>query len=78
MLDRYNRKISYLRISVTDRCDLRCLYCMPEEGIKWMDHNQVLSFEEIVEVVKVAVGYGLKRSGLLVANHWSEKELLIW
>jgi cyclic pyranopterin phosphate synthase len=57
--DRFNRKINYLRISVTDRCNLRCVYCMPAEGIKLIDHNQILSFEEIEEVVKVAVTMGI-------------------
>jgi GTP 3',8-cyclase len=59
--DRFNRKISYLRISVTDRCNLRCVYCMPEEGIKLIRHEQILSFEEIVEVVKVAVAMGISK-----------------
>jgi len=61
MLDRYNRHINYLRISVTDRCNLRCRYCMPEEGIKWLPHNEILSFDEIVEVVKEAVVLGVDK-----------------
>ena len=61
MFDRYNRKINYLRISVTDRCNLRCVYCMPEEGIRLLDHNDILSFEEIVEVVKEAVQLGITK-----------------
>ena len=52
MIDRFARKINYLRISVTDRCNLRCRYCMPEEGIKLLKHEDILSFEEIVEVTK--------------------------
>jgi GTP 3',8-cyclase len=61
MLDHYNRNINYLRISVTDRCNLRCRYCMPEEGIDLMKHEDILSFEEIVEVVKEGVRKGIKR-----------------
>jgi GTP 3',8-cyclase len=61
MFDRFNRHINYLRISVTDRCNLRCVYCMPEEGVKLMSHQDILSFEEITEVVKVAVSEGLTR-----------------
>lgn len=61
MLDSYHRNINYLRISVTDRCNLRCRYCMPEEGIRWIDHQHILRFEEIVEVVKVAVGLGIDK-----------------
>lgn len=59
MLDQFNRKISYLRISVTDRCDLRCVYCMPSEGITWIDHSKILSFEEIIDVVEAAVILGI-------------------
>jgi GTP 3',8-cyclase len=61
MLDLYNRKINYLRISVTDRCNLRCSYCMPEEGICMVKHADILSFEEIQEVVKVAVPLGIDK-----------------
>ncbi len=61
MYDRYNRKINYLRISVTDRCNLRCEYCMPAEGIKMLPHEDILSFDEIVEVCKVAVSLGVDK-----------------
>lgn len=61
MLDPYKREISYLRISVTDRCNLRCRYCMPENGVPIMKHNDILSFEEIVEVVKIAKRKGINR-----------------
>lgn len=61
MLDRFNRHISYLRISVTDRCNLRCHYCMPVEGVEWIPHSKILSFEEITEVVKVAVSMGVNK-----------------
>ena len=47
MFDCYNRKIHYLRISVTDRCNLRCIYCMPENGIKKIRYEDILSFEEV-------------------------------
>lgn len=61
MLDNYKRKINYLRISVTDRCNLRCTYCMPEQGIKLLDHKDVLTFDEIVAVVKIGVEYGVDK-----------------
>jgi GTP 3',8-cyclase len=61
MLDRFNRNISYLRISVTDRCNLRCLYCMPEEGIRLMSHEDILSYEEIMEVVRESVLLGITK-----------------
>ena len=61
MYDRFNRTIDYLRVSVTDRCNLRCRYCMPEEGIRLMDHRDILSYEEITEVVKEAVKFGIRK-----------------
>lgn len=61
MYDRYNRNIHYLRISVTDRCNLRCKYCMPEKGIKLLRHGDILSFEEIASFTRVAVGKGVDK-----------------
>lgn len=61
MLDSYSRKIEYLRISVTDRCNLRCRYCMPEEGIKWMDHSNVLTFEQLVRLIKISTKVGIRK-----------------
>lgn len=61
MFDSYNRHINYLRISVTDRCNLRCTYCMPAEGIPLMQHNDILSFEEIMEVVDTAISMGIDK-----------------
>lgn len=61
MFDRFNRRIHYLRISVTDRCNLRCTYCMPEEGITLIPHSQILSFEEIAEIARVAVKMGFDK-----------------
>ncbi len=61
MYDCYNRKINYLRISVTDRCNLRCEYCMPEEGVQLMSHKDVLRFEEIIETVKHGVSQGINK-----------------
>jgi len=53
LLDPYRRKINYLRISVTDRCNLRCRYCMPEEGISLTPHGEILTYEEILRIVRV-------------------------
>lgn len=61
MFDRYNRNISYLRISVTDRCNLRCIYCMPEDGVQLLEKEEVLSLEEIAEIVKAGAELGLKK-----------------
>ena len=56
MTDSYNRTIDYLRLSVTDRCNLRCIYCMPEEGVQSLAHEDILRIEEIEEAVRVAAG----------------------
>jgi GTP 3',8-cyclase len=61
MLDSFEREISYLRISVTDRCNLRCIYCMPEEGVEKKRHEDCLSFEQITEVAKEAVALGIRK-----------------
>jgi GTP 3',8-cyclase len=60
LIDNYERQIDYLRISITDRCNLRCTYCMPEEGITPLRHEDVLRFEEIVRLVRVGAGLGIR------------------
>ncbi len=57
----YKRQINYLRVSITDRCNLRCIYCMPQEGIFRLRREDVLTYEEIIRVVKVAIGMGIKK-----------------
>ena len=59
--DAFGRRIEYLRVSLTDRCNLRCVYCMPEEGVPYEDLDNVLTFDEIVRVVRVLAVYGLKK-----------------
>lgn len=61
MKDKFGRDITYLRISVTDLCNLRCKYCMPESGVESLCHSDILSLEEIVEIVKVAAKNGIKK-----------------
>lgn len=55
LIDRYGRTVRDLRISVTDRCNFRCTYCMPEEGLKWLDRAEVLTFEEIERIARICV-----------------------
>ncbi len=59
--DQFGRSIEYLRISVTDRCNFRCVYCMPEVGMQWLPKAQILSYEEIAEVVRQLAPLGLRR-----------------
>jgi cyclic pyranopterin phosphate synthase len=61
MVDQHGRRIEYLRISVTDKCNLRCVYCMPLEGLDWLKRDQILSYEEITRIVATMAPLGLKR-----------------
>lgn len=60
-LDAYDRPIDYLRISVTDRCNLRCIYCMPPDGVPWRPHADILRYEEIETVVRAAADLGITK-----------------
>src|SRR4030066_1393429 len=61
LIDSYNRSIDYLRISVTDRCNLRCIYCMPPEGIPLVDSGNILRYEELLRIAGIAVKYGVTK-----------------
>ncbi len=61
MQDRYKRTISYLRVSVTDLCNLRCKYCMPAKGIPKRSHNEILRLEEVEEIVRAAAELGIRK-----------------
>jgi len=62
MKDRFGRNIEYLRVSVTDRCNLRCMYCMPEEGIKnKKKHSEIMTLEELYEVIEVFAQLGVRK-----------------
>jgi len=60
-IDKFGRRIDYLRISVTDRCNLRCIYCMPEEGVKWMSHSDILSYEELATIIRASAELGISK-----------------
>lgn len=75
MFDRFNRKLDYLRISVTDRCNLRCTYCMPEEGIRLFPHNEILSFDEIAGFTRVAVEKGVRKVRITGGEPLVRKEI---
>jgi len=59
MLDKFEREINYLRVSITDRCNLHCSYCRPIEGVSLQGHDDILRYEEIIRIVSVAVKMGL-------------------
>ena len=61
LVDQFGRRIEYLRISVTDRCNFRCLYCMPQDGLEWLPKDEILSYEEIAAIVRQLAPLGLRR-----------------
>lgn len=61
MRDGHGRNINYLRISVTDRCNLRCIYCMPEQGVKILHRDDILRFEDILKIVKAGASLGINK-----------------
>ena len=61
MEDAYGHRISYLRVSITDRCNERCRYCMPEELQEWLPRADILSYEEILRVLRVGAGLGIRK-----------------
>jgi cyclic pyranopterin phosphate synthase len=60
LADAFKRPITYLRISVTDRCNLRCVYCMPEAGLPWIPKTEILSYEEVVRIVEAGASAGVR------------------
>jgi len=61
LIDKYNRHLNYLRISITDRCNLRCLYCMPHNGLAKLRHEDILTYEEILRLATIAVNLGVNK-----------------
>jgi len=59
--DRFARRLNYIRISITDRCNYRCVYCMPEDGIEWIPHERIISYEEIILLARVLKDLGVEK-----------------
>jgi cyclic pyranopterin phosphate synthase len=75
LADAFSRPITYLRISVTDRCNLRCTYCMPEAGLPWIEKTEILTFEEIERVVRGAAAVGVRSIRLTGGEPLVRREL---
>lgn len=75
LIDKYGRVHDYLRISVTDRCNLRCVYCMPEEGMTFEPDHRILSYEEITEIVRVLAQLGVRKIRLTGGEPLVRKQL---
>ena len=61
MIDQFGRNVDYMRVSVTDRCNLRCVYCMPAEGVASVPHEQILTFDEIARICGIGAELGIRR-----------------
>jgi len=61
LMGSFNRRLDYVRISVTDRCNYRCRYCMPEEGVDWLDHEKILSYEELLVLCRLLHEMGVRK-----------------
>lgn len=77
LVDKFNREINYLRISVTDRCNLRCIYCMPADGIFNKPQNKILSYEHINRIVRVACGLGIEKVRITGGEPLARKDLVL-
>ena len=77
MIDGFGRTIDYVRISVTDRCNLRCVYCMPEEGVEFVPHEDILTYEEIVRICRALASLGIRKVKVTGGEPLLRKEIEI-
>ena len=75
MKDSLGRTIDYLRVSVTDRCNLSCRYCMPEEGVEWLPHEDILSYEDILRLAAIFARLGVEKVRLTGGEPLARKGL---
>ncbi len=61
LADEYERRIRYIRVSVTDRCNLRCRYCMPADGVQWVSHDSIMRYEEFLRIIKAFTARGVEK-----------------
>ena len=76
LLDPYNRRLNYLRISLTDRCNLRCVYCMPEQGVPKLIHEDILTYEELLRLARLSVRMGIEKIRLTGGEPLVRKNIL--
>ncbi|MEO1450891.1 MAG: radical SAM protein, partial [Bacteroidota bacterium] len=75
ILDNHGRPITYVRLAVTDRCNLRCFYCMPAEGIKYMPRKELLTYEEMLRLVRILANMGINKVRLTGGEPFVRKDL---
>ncbi len=74
--DSFNRQIDYLRVSITDSCNLKCIYCMPEKGLKRFEQSVILTTDEIIRIVRIAAKYGVRKVRLTGGEPLLRKDIL--
>ncbi|MBS1587200.1 MAG: GTP 3',8-cyclase MoaA [Bacteroidetes bacterium] len=74
--DSHGRHINYLRLAVTDRCNLRCAYCMPEEGLKWLQRSELLSYEEMLRLCRILVKEGIEKIRITGGEPFARKDIM--
>lgn len=76
LTDNHGRKINYLRLAVTDRCNLRCFYCMPEEGIEWLQRKELMTYEEMLRVCSVLIDMGIEKVRITGGEPFARKDFM--
>lgn len=76
LVDNHGRKISYMRLAVTDRCNLRCFYCMPEDGLDWLSRPELMSYEEMLCMCKLMVEMGIEKIRITGGEPFVRKDIM--
>ena len=76
LIDNHGRPINYLRLAVTDRCNLRCFYCMPEDGLNWLSRKELMSYEEMLRACTLLVNMGIKKIRITGGEPFVRKDIM--
>src|ERR1700733_4331523 len=76
LIDNHGRKINYLRLAVTDRCNLRCFYCMPEEGLNWLSRKELMTYEEMLQICSLMVKMGIEKIRITGGEPFVRKDIM--
>lgn len=76
LTDNHGRKVNYLRLAVTDRCNLRCFYCMPEHGLDWLDRKELMTWEEMLQVCAMMIGMGIEKIRITGGEPFARKNFM--
>jgi len=77
LIDNHGRPITYLRIAVTDKCNLRCFYCMPEDGLNWLSRNELMTYEEMLRISTLLVDMGIKKIRITGGEPFIRKDIML-